>query len=82
MSTEDLTPGDLLKERIMLGLRIAEGMNLGDAGRDLGVDPWTSERERSIAKLIERGRLERDGDLLRIPRAAWLFTDDTAARLF
>lgn len=82
MSTEELTPDDLLKERIMLGLRIAEGMDLGASGRELGLDPWSPERLRAIDKLVERGRLERDGDRLRIPRAAWLFTDDTAARLF
>lgn len=82
MSTEALTPDDLLKERIMLGLRIAEGLDLGAAGRDLGVDPWTPERLRAVEKLVARGRLERHGDMLRIPRAAWLFTDDTAARLF
>ncbi|MFO0742009.1 MAG: radical SAM family heme chaperone HemW [Labilithrix sp.] len=82
LSTEELTPDDLLKERIMLGLRIAEGIDLGASGRELGVDPWSPERLRAIDKLVERGRLERDGDRLRIPRAAWLFTDDTAARLF
>jgi oxygen-independent coproporphyrinogen-3 oxidase len=82
MSTEALSADDLLKERIMLGLRIAEGLDLDAAGRDLGVDPWTPERVRSIEKLAERGRVVRDGGVLRIPRAAWLFTDDTAARLF
>lgn len=79
---EDLAPEALLRERIMLGLRIAEGLDLGQAGRDLGVDPWTAERTRAIERLVERGRLVRDGDVLRIPRDAWLFTDDTASRLF
>lgn len=82
MSVEALTPEDLLKERIMLGLRIAEGIDLGAAGRDLGIEPWTPERLRALDKLIARERVERLGDVLRIPRAAWLFTDDTAARLF
>lgn len=79
---EPLEPDALLRERIMLGLRIAEGVDLARAGRDLGVDPWTPERSRAIDRLVERGRLAREGDVLRIPREAWLFADDTASRLF
>lgn len=80
--TEPLDAEALLRERLMLGLRVAEGVDLGRAARDLGIDPWTRERLRAIDKLVDRGRLVRDGDWLRIPRAAWLFTDDTASRLF
>ena len=79
---EDLTPQALLRERIMLGLRVVEGVDLGRAARELDVDPWTPERLRTIDALVERGRVVRDGDVLRVPRAAWLFTDDTASRLF
>jgi putative oxygen-independent coproporphyrinogen III oxidase len=80
--SEPLSPDALLRERIMLGLRIAEGLNLTRAGHDLGVDPWTPERLRTLDALGKRGRVVREGDMLRIPRAAWLFTDDTASRLF
>lgn len=79
---EELSPEALLRERIMLGLRISEGVDLARAGADLGVDPWTAERLGTIAKLEGRGRLVREGDVLRVPREAWLFTDDTASRLF
>jgi oxygen-independent coproporphyrinogen-3 oxidase len=79
---EELSPTALLRERIMLGLRVAEGVDLAHAARDLGLDPWTQERLRTIEQLIERGRITREGDVLRIPRAAWLFTDDVASRLF
>lgn len=79
---EALTAAALLRERIMLGLRVAEGVDLARAGRELDVDPWTPERLRTIEALAERGRIVREGDLLRVPRAAWLFTDDTASRLF
>ncbi|HEY8079093.1 MAG TPA: coproporphyrinogen-III oxidase family protein [Labilithrix sp.] len=81
-STEDLDAEMLLRERIMLGLRVAEGLDLGAAGRDLGIDPFTTDRTRAIDKLVASERLTREGDVLRVPRAAWLFTDDTAARLF
>jgi putative oxygen-independent coproporphyrinogen III oxidase len=79
---ETLTGDTLLRERIMLGLRVAEGLDLASAGEDLGVEPFTSDRERQIETLCERGRLVREGNVLRVPREAWLFTDDTAARLF
>jgi oxygen-independent coproporphyrinogen-3 oxidase len=82
MFAEDLDETALLRERIMLGLRLVEGVDLGAASADLGIDPWTPERLRAIERLVERKRLVRDGDVLRIPRAAWLFTDDIAARLF
>ena len=82
MFVEELDAKALLRERIMLGLRIAEGVDLARAGAELGIDPWTPERLRTIDALEGRKRLERDGDVLRIPRAAWLFSDDTAARLF
>jgi oxygen-independent coproporphyrinogen-3 oxidase len=82
MFAEDLDGVALLRERIMLGLRLAEGVDLGRAGVDLAIDPWTPERLRAVDRLAERGRLSRVGDVLRIPRAAWLFTDDIAARLF
>jgi oxygen-independent coproporphyrinogen-3 oxidase len=82
MTVEELDPTALLRERIMLGLRMAVGVDLGRARAELGIEPWTEERLRTTERLVERGRLVREGDLLRIPRAAWLFTDDTAARLF
>jgi oxygen-independent coproporphyrinogen-3 oxidase len=81
-SREELDAQTLLRERIMLGLRMAEGVDLGDAARDLGTAGWTPERDRASDALVRRGRLERDGERARIPRSAWLWTDDTAARLF
>jgi oxygen-independent coproporphyrinogen-3 oxidase len=81
-SREALDAETLLKERIMLGLRLAEGFDLAAAGRDLGIDPFTKDRVRALDRLVAQGRVARDGDRLHVPRAAWLFTDDTAARLF
>ncbi len=82
VETESLEGEALLRERIMLGLRLREGLDLGAAARDLGVSPWTSGRERAATQLVARGRLEREGDSIRIPASSWLWTDDTAARLF
>lgn len=82
MTRETLTPEDLLRERIMLGLRLVDGFDLAEAGRDLGIDPFTRERTRAIEALESRGRLKREGTRLVLPPRAWLFCDDTAARLF
>ena len=79
---EALDAETLLRERIMLGLRLSAGFDLGAAGEDLGVVGWTEERTKEAKKLIARGRLARGEGRLRIPPAAWLWTDDTAARLF
>jgi oxygen-independent coproporphyrinogen-3 oxidase len=81
-SREALDGETLLRERIMLGLRMREGVDLAACGTELGIAVWTAERTRAAERLVAKGRLERDGDRVRIPRAAWLWTDDTAARLF
>ena len=82
ISSEPLDGEALLRERIMLGLRLATGIDLGAHGRALGVEGWTPERTREASRLASRGRVVREGDRLRIPRGGWLWTDDTAARLF
>jgi oxygen-independent coproporphyrinogen-3 oxidase len=79
---EALSPEALLRERIMLGLRLAGGFDLEEAARDVGAEAWTDARRRSAERLASRGRLALEGSRVRIPREAWLFTDDTAARLF
>jgi oxygen-independent coproporphyrinogen-3 oxidase len=81
MEREELDAEALLRERIMLGLRVREGLDLAAAGDDLGIDAMTKERQRTIDALVARGRLSVEGTRLRIPPKAWLFADDTAARL-
>jgi oxygen-independent coproporphyrinogen-3 oxidase len=79
---EPLDAETMLRERIMLGLRVAGGFDARTAREELGVEPWTPARARAAESLAARGRVVRDGDRLFVPRAAWLWTDDTAARLF
>jgi oxygen-independent coproporphyrinogen-3 oxidase len=81
-SEERLGAETLMRERIMLGLRMAEGVDLAQASRALGVAGWTAARERAASWLESRGRLLREGSRIRIPPPAWLWADDTAARLF
>jgi oxygen-independent coproporphyrinogen-3 oxidase len=81
-SREALDAETLLRERIMLGLRMRDGVDLDGCGAELGVVGWTPERARVAERLAASGRLEREGGRARIPRRAWLWADDTAARLF
>jgi oxygen-independent coproporphyrinogen-3 oxidase len=81
-SAELLDAPTLMRERIMLGLRTAEGLDLDAAAVALGTAGWTPSRESAAAWLSSRGRIVRDGSVVRIPRSAWLWADDTAARLF
>jgi putative oxygen-independent coproporphyrinogen III oxidase len=80
-STEELDAETLLRERIMLGLRMADGVDLARAAAALKTEGWTPERARAAQRLEERGRLVREGSVLRIPPQGWLWTDDTAASL-
>jgi len=62
-------------ERLMLGLRLASGVDLGRIARETGGSAWTADRERAAERLVRAGRLEREGEKLRIPRHAWLVAD-------
>jgi putative oxygen-independent coproporphyrinogen III oxidase len=81
-SSELLDAQTLLRERIMLGLRVEDGLDVEVAAESLHTPGWTPERMRAAVWLEKRGRIVRSGSRVRIPRDAWLWTDDTAARLF
>ena len=79
--SEALDAETLLCERLMLGLRLAEGLDAEQAAAEAGATLWTSERRRAVQRLVERGRLLCEGPRLRIPKAAWLFSDGTISEL-
>jgi oxygen-independent coproporphyrinogen-3 oxidase len=76
---ERLGPAELLAERIFLGLRDG-GLDVGDLRRRLGYDLLV-ERGELIRELLGEGRLERDGDLLRLTRTGYPVCDEIAERL-
>jgi putative oxygen-independent coproporphyrinogen III oxidase len=78
---EALSPDTLLSESLMLGLRLAEGVDVERAAARTGASMWTSERRRSARRLIERGQLQEDGPRLSIPKPAWLFADGIISQL-
>jgi putative oxygen-independent coproporphyrinogen III oxidase len=81
-SAETLEPETRLRERIMLGLRVAEGVDLAASSAELGVVAWTDERRRAAEKLVKRGQLAIENGVVKVPRSAWLFADGIAAELF
>jgi oxygen-independent coproporphyrinogen-3 oxidase len=70
-----------LRERIMLGLRLAEGFNLEEAAGELGVEPLPDARRRSLERLLQSGRIQLDRCRLRIPKPQWLFADGIISEL-
>ncbi len=82
LSSEHVGPEALLREKIMLGLRTEEGIDLEGSARELDVPAWPRDRRRAADKLTAMNRLTEKDGRLSIPRRAWLFADDTAARLF
>ena len=55
--------------------------DLDEVAARTGAAAWTAARERAARRLVERGRLVRDGSRLLIPKAAWLFSDGIIAEL-
>ena len=81
-STERLDGETLVKERIMLGLRMADGFQVEASEADLLVPVRTPARQRSADKLEQRGRLCAEAKRWIVPKSRWLFVDGTAAELF
>ncbi len=78
---EPIPPEVALRERLLLGLRLAEGVELDELERDTGAVARTPERLRVLDRLLARGKLARDGERLYIPRDRWLFADAIIAEI-
>lgn len=70
-----------VSERLLLGLRLSEGVDLDAIERELGAEVWTAEREKAARRLVGDGLLQHDGGHLKIPPDKWLFADDVIRRL-
>jgi oxygen-independent coproporphyrinogen-3 oxidase len=81
-SEERLDGAALLRERIMLGLRLRQGFDLEAAALELGTDPYPGARRTALTELQARGRVVLHETRITVPRAAWIWVDDTAAALF
>jgi len=73
--SEPLSADVQLSERLMLGLRLAEGLDVEQAAAHTGAAMWTRARRQAATRLVARGRLLEQGPRLSIPKPAWLFSD-------
>lgn len=78
---EELDGEVRLRERIMLGLRLAEGLDLEEAGAALGVIGLTADRARALERLRGRGAIVIEGKRVRVASEARALTDGIAAEL-
>ena len=78
---ESLSPEDVVREALMLGLRTSEGVNLRALEARCGLDALRG-RESAIDRRTSRGEVVRDDDTLRIPREHWLALDAIVTDLF
>ncbi len=78
---ETISDSTALTERLMLGLRTSDGVDLDILAESLDVRSWLSGRQTSIDKLVQRRRLVREGSKLKIPFEAWFLADGTIAEL-
>jgi putative oxygen-independent coproporphyrinogen III oxidase len=76
---EELDAQTLLSERLMLGLRLREGVSPVELARDFG-SAWEARLE-DVRHLFSRGRLEEHHGRWRIPYSQWLFADGIIAEL-
>jgi putative oxygen-independent coproporphyrinogen III oxidase len=77
---EDLTPDRRAGEALMLGLRLASGIDLRGFERRFG-DEGLAARYPAMETLLGQGLLERRGSILRLSSRATLLANEVACRL-
>ncbi|ANI77383.1 MULTISPECIES: radical SAM family heme chaperone HemW [Sphingobium] len=74
-SEEPLAPADRAREALIMGLRLAEGVDLGRIAAMSGLEPDMLVDEQAVTRLAKLALVERDGQRLRITSAAMLLLD-------
>jgi putative oxygen-independent coproporphyrinogen III oxidase len=64
-----------VQERLLLGLRLDDGVDICALSEEFGDDWLNADRKRTAARLVQSGRLVTDEQRWRIPKSAWLFAD-------
>jgi len=70
---------DAWKDFLVFGLRLAEGVSLGEGEERYGPPP--EELRGAVARLEGSGLLDRDGDRLRLPERFWFVSNEVLRRL-
>jgi oxygen-independent coproporphyrinogen-3 oxidase len=70
---------DAWKEYLIFGLRLAEGVSLGEGEKRYG--PLPDELPGAVDRLVESGRLVRSRDRLRLPEEHWFVSNEVLRHL-
>ncbi|MGC4063460.1 MAG: radical SAM family heme chaperone HemW [Polyangiaceae bacterium] len=76
---EEVDPSMRVAERLLLGLRLREGVDLDALANETGIELLTPARRRALERQLQRGNLVREGSRIAIPPRAWLLADSTIA---
>lgn len=74
-SEEALAPADRAREALIMGLRLAEGVDLARIATMSGLEPDMLLNDEAVTRLGKLDLLERDGERLRVTAAAMLLLD-------
>ncbi len=78
--SESIDPQIAREERIMMGLRLSEGLSLSDFKSEFGID-LAKEKERELRLLIEKEYIRIDGNRLKISRDGLFVSDEITVKL-
>jgi putative oxygen-independent coproporphyrinogen III oxidase len=78
---EELDAQALIREALMLGLRMEAGVDLAALGARVGVDPRVG-RESALKRRLARGDVMSEGARIWVPRERWIVLDGIIADLF
>jgi oxygen-independent coproporphyrinogen-3 oxidase len=78
---EELDAQALIREALMLGLRMEAGVDLAALGARVGTDPRLG-RESALRRRLARGDVLREGDRIWVPKERWIVLDGIVADLF
>jgi putative oxygen-independent coproporphyrinogen III oxidase len=78
---EQLDAQALIREALMLGLRMEAGVDLGALGARVGVDARAG-RQAALKRRIARGDVIAEAERIWVPRERWIMLDGIVADLF
>ncbi len=78
---ESLDAQALIREALMLGLRMEKGVDLAALGARVGVDVRVG-REGALKRRVARGDVRVEGERVWVPRERWIVLDGIVADLF
>lgn len=78
---EELDAQARIREALMLGLRMSEGVDLDVLAARVGVDPLQGRR-REFESRVRSGDLVHEGSRVRVPHERWILLDGIVSDLF